>query len=339
MDAAVPAPSTPAPERRRDRRSALGRVRAWVIGRHAKADTLTLNHRNVYILPTRAGLVFAATVVVLLLASINYQLNLGYVLTFLLAGSAVVSMHVTHNTLRGLTLHLRPPQPGFAGEPVPIDVVLTNPGQARFGVSLRMGRTVEGGGAWVDVAAGAQAPAQLSFVPAQRGRRELPAVQVETRFPLGLFRAWAIWRPATPVLVYPAPEAGAPALPPARPSPGGDHTSQRSTGSGDLEGIRAYRRGDSPRLIVWKKAIKALEGAGELPTRDHSSPVRQQRWLDWSACAPLAPEDRLGRLTAWVLAADRQGVDYGLALPGRELPFANGATQRRACLEALALWS
>ena len=29
-------------------------------------------------------------------ASINYQLNLGYVLTFLLAGSGVVSMHVTH---------------------------------------------------------------------------------------------------------------------------------------------------------------------------------------------------------------------------------------------------
>ena len=32
---------------------------------------------------------------VLLLASINYQLNLGYILTFLLAGSGVVSMHIT----------------------------------------------------------------------------------------------------------------------------------------------------------------------------------------------------------------------------------------------------
>ena len=45
---------------------------------------------------------------VLLLASINYQLNLGYLLTFLLAGSGVVAMHVTHGTLRGLTLHLLP---------------------------------------------------------------------------------------------------------------------------------------------------------------------------------------------------------------------------------------
>jgi hypothetical protein len=43
-----------------------------------------------------------ATLLVLLVASINYQLNLGYLLTFLLAGSALVGMHVCHATLRGL---------------------------------------------------------------------------------------------------------------------------------------------------------------------------------------------------------------------------------------------
>jgi hypothetical protein len=52
--------------------------------------------------------VFALTLLLMLLASINYQLNLGYALTFLLAGSGLVSMHLTHGTLRGLTLHLRP---------------------------------------------------------------------------------------------------------------------------------------------------------------------------------------------------------------------------------------
>ncbi len=47
----------------------------------------------------------------MLVSSINYQLNLGYVLTFLLAGSALVSIHMTHGTLRGLTLRLRPARP------------------------------------------------------------------------------------------------------------------------------------------------------------------------------------------------------------------------------------
>ena len=54
------------------------------------------------------------TPVVMLLAAINYQLNLGYVLTFLLAGSALVGMHVAHATLRGLTLQLHPPPAVFA---------------------------------------------------------------------------------------------------------------------------------------------------------------------------------------------------------------------------------
>ena len=50
--------------------------------------------------PGRASC-WGITLLVLLVASINYQLNLGYVLTFLLAGSAVVGMHVCHGTLRG----------------------------------------------------------------------------------------------------------------------------------------------------------------------------------------------------------------------------------------------
>ena len=47
-------------------------------------------------------------------------------------------MHLTHGTLRGLTLHLRPAAPVFAGEPALLEVVLTNPGAARHGVGLRL---------------------------------------------------------------------------------------------------------------------------------------------------------------------------------------------------------
>ena len=78
--------------------------RQWWQARLPLSDTLTLTQRNVYILPTRAGFMLGATLLVLLVGSINYQLNLGYLLTFLLAGSAVVGMHVCHATLRGLTL-------------------------------------------------------------------------------------------------------------------------------------------------------------------------------------------------------------------------------------------
>jgi uncharacterized protein (DUF58 family) len=109
------------------------RWRAWWLARLPLTDSWTLTQGNIYIVPTRAGLVYAITLGVMLLASINYQLNLGYVLTFLLAGSGLMSMHLTHRTLRGLTLHLRPPQAVFAGEPAPLEIVVYSAGSTQRG--------------------------------------------------------------------------------------------------------------------------------------------------------------------------------------------------------------
>ena len=310
----------------------------WVQSRHARTDSLQLTQRNVYILPTKAGLLFAVTVFVLLLASINYQLNLGYVLTFLLAGSGLVSMHVTHATLRGLTLRLKPGAPVFAGDPALLDVVLTSPGAARFGVGLRVAGAPIETISWINVPALGQASAQLSFVTARRGRVPAPTLGAETRFPLGLFRTWSVWRPATELLVYPRPEHPAAPLPIARAMPGGAAQARRADG-GEVEGVRGYRRGDPPKLIAWKKAAKAMDAGGDLVSRDTSAAVQQALWLEWQACGPLTPEERLSRLTAWVLAAHRAGVEYGLRLPGQEIGLDRGDAQRRSCLEALALWN
>jgi uncharacterized protein (DUF58 family) len=312
------------------------RFRAWAQQRQAATDTLLLTQRNVYILPTRAGLMFGVTLLVLLVASLNYQLNLGYVLTFLLAGSGAVSLHITHATLRGLTLHLRAPEPVFAGDAALLDCTLTSPAHARFGIGL----CALGGGdnvSWSNVPARGQAHTQVSFVPAQRGVVALPALRCETRFPLGLFRAWTVWRPASTLLVYPRPEQPAPALPASRPVPGSGGAARLGS-SGDTEGVRGYRRGDALKLVVWKKAAKAMETGGELVSRDTSVAVHQQMQLDWAACGALDAEARLARLAAWVLAAHRAGVDFALSLPGVSLPVSGGDAHKRRCLETLALW-
>ena len=314
------------------------RFRAWLAARVPPTDTLLLTHRNVYILPTRAGFLFGVTLLVLLLASINYQLNLGYVLTFLLAGSGVVSMHLTHATLRGLTLHIKPAAPVFAGGAAVLDVVLTSPGAARYGIGLKVASESERLLTWINVPALGQAPAQVSFVAAQRGLHALPTLSAETRFPLGLFRTWAVWRPAAQLLVYPQPEQPAVPLPAARVVPGGP-TSARTLDAGEVEGVRAYRRGDPMKLIAWRSAAKTLEAGGDLVSRDTSGSAQRELWLEWQGCAGLAPEARLSRLTTWLLVADRAGIAHGLRLPGEELPKGSGAAHRRACLHALAMWS
>ncbi|MBS3998292.1 MAG: DUF58 domain-containing protein [Hydrogenophaga sp.] len=321
--------------------SALGqRLQRWFHSRVPRTDTLALTQRNVYILPTRAGAMLALTLLVLLVASINYQLNLGYLLTFLLAGATVVGMHVCHGNLRGIVLHLSPPAAVHAGQAVVLDVQLTSERKrARYGLGLGV-IGVDAAHtplAWTDVPAQSSARVQVSWPAPQRGLHAIPPIQAQTLFPLGTFRVWTVWRPAAQVLVYPAPEAAPPALPAGSSEPG-SAGSARQQDSGEFDGVRAYRRGDPQKTVVWKKAAQAFAaGRDDLVSRDALSSQRQQLWLDHAQCGHSALEARLSRLTAWVLMAERLGLDYGLRLPGRELPPSQGATHQARCLEALAL--
>jgi uncharacterized protein (DUF58 family) len=311
------------------------KFRQWWQARLPLTDTVTLTQRNVYILPTRPGFMLAATLLVLLVGSINYQLNLGYLLTFLLAGSAIVGMYVCHSTLRGLSLALTQPQPQFAGASATLSVTLSNARRsARHGIGLAvLDATHEDHWSWTDVPAQGSCTVQVAFMPGRRGLHRVPPLTAETRFPLGTFRVWTVWRPAAQVLVYPRPEAHPPPLPPGEPRAGGA-AQAASQNSGEFEGVRAYRRGDPLKLVVWKKAAKT---DGELVSRDTMQSQRHELWLDFAQVGLADREARLERLAAWVLQADRLDQDYGLRLPGQQIRPGTGESHKRRCLEALAL--
>ena len=319
------------------------RVSAWWASRLPLTDHLALDQGNIYIVPTRAGVMFVLTLVVLLLASINYQLGLGYLLTFLLAGAGFMSMLITHGTLRGLDLHLRTPAPVFAGERATLEVVLTAPAHGPRGRRARMRWGVgvcvddgEGAWSWVDVPAGAQVSAQVGFVPSQRGLHPAPTLRVQTPFPFGLFRAWSVWRPVVQVLVYPRPEQPCAPLPVTYATASARPGATRRVGGDETEGVRPWRTGDALTQVVWKKSVRTLEATGELVSRDTSVAAHRELWLDERETGLADAEQRLSRLTAWVLEAERAQVDYGLRLDGRTWAPAHGAAQRAEVLEALA---
>jgi uncharacterized protein (DUF58 family) len=340
----MPAPRRP-PQPRWPRWPRLGNpIADWLESRLPLADTWTLTQRNVYIVPTKAGALFALTIAVMLVSSINYQLNLGYVLTFLLAGSGLVSMHLTHATLRGLQLHLRPVAPGFAGGATRLEVVLTNPGLVRHGIAVRLRRPPPPAVApapdlprlvWCDVPEQGQETVRLALPLTRRGVHPVPALVVESSFPLGLFRAWTVWRPAQQALAWPAPEVPAPPLP-APAAAGHERRGAPRTTGGEFDGVRAWRRGDALRQVMWKKVART----GELVSRDTSQPASRELMLAWHhAAGNTDVEARLSRLSAWVLMADAAGFAWGLELPGIQLAPSHGDAHRLAALERLATWA
>ncbi len=315
-----------------------GRFRQWWQARLPLRDTTTLTQRNVYILPTGPGFMLGLTLLILLIASINYQLNLGYVLTFLLTGCAVVGMHVCHSTLRGITMHLTAPDAHFAGTQSNFSVNLQSDRRTtRYGIGLAVLGTDHW--SWTDVPAQGSAKVQITFNAPHRGLNRIPPLTAETRFPLGTFRVWTVWRPAAQVLVYPAPEAHPPPLPPGEPRSGGQASVQRQS-TGEFDGIRPYRRGDPLKLVVWKKTAKT----DELVSRDTQQVQRFELWLDLAhtglpaaSSGGAATERALSRLCAWVLQADKQGLHFGLRLNGMEIPPGSGEAHKKNCLQALAL--
>jgi uncharacterized protein (DUF58 family) len=320
-------------------------VAAWWAARLPRQDTVTLTHRNLYILPTRAGWAFIVVVLVLLLASINEQLNLGYALTFLLGGSALVGLHQTHANLHGLQWQWHPPTRVHAGAALSLQLQVHNPHRRRhrFGLTARWD---DQHAVALEVPAGATLRCELDIPTTARGPLHIERLTLETRYPLGLFRAWGYWRPASTVLVWPALDPHAPPLPGHTGDGDLPDSPTASLGrQGQLDGLRSYQRGDPMKWVAWKKSTHTLAaGAGLVarePTRHHSPDV----WLDLEhspGLGSLPMEARLSRLATWLLQAEADhgegGAEYGLILGAHRIAPAHGPAHLRHCLDALACW-
>lgn len=308
------------------------RLAAWFYGKRApERGAITLGHRRVYIVPTRLGMMFSVTLVIMLVGSINYVLSLGFMLTFLLAGMAIAGMVHTVRNLARLTIVPGRAEPVFAGESAQFRLFLDNPAPwERPAIMVR--HEASGAQTVTNVPASAGIEVVLAVHAKRRGWLPLTRVSLETRYPLGLFRAWSNIHPEVQCLVYPRPDKAP--LPPARPESGAGARQATAQGTDDYYGLRAYQPADSPRHVAWKQAAHS----DTMLTKQFTGDASAELWLDWSLMpAGLDLEEKLSRLTGWVLAAEDAGLRYGLRIPGTEIAPGHGDTHRAACLTALAL--
>ena len=325
------------------------RVGQWIAGhRGPESGAVLLDRRRVYILPTNPGLLFGAAMLVLLIGSINYSLQLGYVLTFLVTSMAIVGMHTTHANLAQIVLRGVRVEPVFAGDVAVFELTAANPTTVdRFALRFsfieptasthwfsifrrraeRMPSVSYAVPARGDRSVGVPLPAPV------RGRLPAPRIVIETRYPFGLWRAWAYLTPALTGLVYPTPEANAPPLPAAGLG-GGDGVGLAVSGD-DFAGVRPYTPGDPQKMIAWRLAARS----DELSVKQFEAQGGGELLLDFEHLPRhLDLESKLSRLARWVLDADVAHMRYGLRLPGSMVFAGSGSQHREHCLSALALY-
>jgi uncharacterized protein (DUF58 family) len=294
------------------------------------ASVTRLRPGRVYILPTGVGFVFALMTFAMLLGSMNYNNNLSFVLTFILAALGLVSMHQCQRNLVGLDLSFAGVEPVFAGQSAQFRIAITNHSKtARHGIRLYSDSSES---EMHDLMPGESKVFLLAVVTDKRGWIPLERFGTRTVFPFELFRSWAWLHMNLNGLVYPHPADHAPPPPPTQTAQG--HRQHDARGEEDFAGLRKYHEGDSPRHVAWK----AYARSGQLLSKQFAGADTSSQWFDFDAIPSGDTEVRLSILTSWVINADRTREDYGLRIPGIEFAPAHGEAHRKRCLEALALF-
>jgi uncharacterized protein (DUF58 family) len=281
------------------------------------------------VVPTRQGVVFFAMLLALLLGSINHNNNLGYILTFLLAGMALVSVFYTFRNLSGLELVSARAAPVFAGQHAVFKVRLMVSRRTRPGIALYFP-----GGEMTTVTLREQSAQIVSVIHAteKRGLLEPSVLCLATSYPLGFFRVRSTIEVNFSCPVYPRPVPGP--LVTAR-GPLDEEAEGEAGGPGveDFSGLAAYQRGDALQHISWKTYSR---GQG-LYTKKFEGQQGKTVYFNPDVLAGGDMELKLSRICAMILKADNLRLSYGLQLGSKVIPPDSGGRHKRRCLQELAL--
>ncbi len=290
---------------------------------------VTLTRDRVYIVPTKAGLIFSLLLLTLLIGSINYEKNLGFILTFLLTGVGNILLLSSWRNIAGLELKRNDSQPVFAGEPATFAVQLIN-----HQLLTRYSITISQYGIdhdTVDCLANSKQIIHFKLATNKRGRLNAGRFRLYTQFPSGLFIAWTWLDLSMSCIVYPAPDTSI-KLPVFDHSDSGD-TDSSGPGLENFSHLRKYHQGDNISRISWKAAAKT----DELFSKEFIGSKPVTHWINWNEIPARDTEQRLSIMTALIIHAEKHQQCYGVKLPEKQFKPDTGNKHFHRCLTALAL--
>lgn len=286
-----------------------------------------LEYRHIFVVPTLFGFGFGVMLILMALGGLNFNNNMALMVVFIMGSIAQLTTVLAYRNLVNLRVESVHCEPVFCGEPAHFRIQISN-AQDRPRISVQGGfKLIQD---CVDVPINATSVVLLKQATERRGWLSMATFKLETRYPLGMFKAWAWVFPNARCLVYPQPAKNPPPLPRTGSGSGG----QARKGEGDqIHGLRKYRAGDSTRRIAWRASARH----DQLFTREMETPMDKACELSWDALSGYDSETRISILTAWVVMADHRQLHFSLLLPGHKIPAGIGVAHRNQCLEKLAL--
>ncbi|KTC66142.1 transmembrane protein (plasmid) [Legionella adelaidensis] len=288
----------------------------------------TLGLKNIYILPSAFGWVFAFVVLTISTGAINYQLNPAFFLFFLLIVFGSIALWETHYNLNGLTIHCLPILDTEVGQPAKITLLLKSDLPKRFAIYFKFEGEEE---VKIEIAY----PNGIVIVPIEtkkRGKFHLPPLKIYSYYPIGIFKVWTYSRFSNEYYVYPKPLNPGfwpnPFIPTQQAS-----ADTEQTGEDELYDLKLVGNPwTQPGRIAWK--ISARGQGWFLKTM--SSPTGEN-WIFRLQDLPKDNGERnLQYIAFWLLEAEGRGHIYGLELKGERTEITRGEQHLKNCLRKLA---
>jgi len=298
-----------------------------------KQGLISIGPRQIYILPTRFGIMFGTLIIAMLIGAINYANNLGYLLTFFLGAIGVLAIVHTWKNLLDLQVNIEAvTQAVFAGQSFEMSVNVSNPTK-QFRGPIQIDERASSSFDIQEISPSSKQGFKLILQPESRGWYKINQLVLSTQYPLGLLRAWVYINSTIKILVYPQPadKWQVPNTAVYSLSTQGD----KGIGADDFVAHRNYRYSDSPKQIDWK--IFAREKG--LMTKQFGGDRSERLWLTLDLLPDIPLEKALQKLTRAILDADSEKLEYGLKLPGKVMAISHGYKHKHDCLKALALFN
>lgn len=275
---------------------------------------------------TGFGIYFLLIITVMLMAAINYNNSIVYLLVFLIFGLFLMAfikgwLNLFHLNLGAVSLNSV-----FANQTLSVKAQITN----GFGFKSQfVDVSVEtNNGVSNSISVQVNQPELFDFEVSllSRGLCQLEKIILFSNYPLGLFRWSKVFvMTESEVWVYPEPV---------------DHDlisfSEKSgevTDQNDFDELVNWQQGDGLSGICWKTYARTGNRMKKQFTQ-HSED--EGDIFDWSQLEQLSEEQKLSQLCFWVKEKHSSGQPFGLKLPNIVFTPAVGGEHYQKCLEALA---
>lgn len=287
----------------------------------SRSNKDTVTPRTIEPRLTLAGWLAAGAYALVMMYSVRYQLNLGYLIATFGLAMVLGSVVACATRLRGLAVHCDPVAPGGPVGSVRHFVLHLRAPKRRFANAL-LSVEFPGGSVAVhlrDGTASVMIPAMLR----DRGLVGCPRLLFTGTCPMGF---WHVAHASQPNQIIPAWPAGTGEAQTTSPEPGWEHFD-----------LRPYQPGDRISRVDWRATARRGLPMVRADARAQTRARLASQWIDWSSLpTDVDYEEGLKRLSGQVREAERAGAAYGLRLPQAVLPPAVGPAHLTACLSTLA---